>query len=278
MKLYFQEKGVERYEKHDKLHPNHRGKEVKNVNKRLVIKTALICTGVFVILISIAIFAFNTKYELDTEKHINVIVASKDILPGEIIKETMVEYRTIKESAVSPHMLTDPDQLINAKTTVPVKSGDYIFSYNLLPPGSWQSSDARTIVLPMAIDERLANLIKKGSVINIKVLPADVKTIPKLVLSHITVSDVLDENGLSLGDTIGSKKAYAVVTLKKEQRDRLYAAMQYGKLMYELYCDSTQPPDVEDFVIPPEFSKNPLSGKDTMLENQNNNKPDGGAN
>lgn len=248
------------------------------MNKRLVIKTALICTGIFIILISIAIFVFNTKYTLDTEKRINVIVASKDILAGEIIKESMVEYRTIKESAVSPHMLTDPEQLIDAKASAPVKSGDYIFSYNLLPPGSWQAGDARTIVLPMTIDERLANLIKKGSVINIKVLSADVKTIPKLVLSHVAVSDVLDENGLSLGDAIGSKKAYAVLTLKKEQRDRVYAAMQYGKLTYELYCDSTQPPDVEDFVISPEFSGKSLFGKDTVLESQDNNKTDGGAN
>lgn len=248
------------------------------MNKKLVIKTALICTGVFIILISGAIFVFNAKYDLDTEKRINVIVASHDILSGEIIKESMVEYKTIRESAISPHMLTDPNQLINAKATAPVKGGDYIISYNVLPPDRWQTGDARTIVLPMTIDERLANLIKKGSVINIKVLPADMKTIPKLVLSHITVSNVLDENGLSLGDTIGNKKAYAVIILNEEQRNRLYAAMQYGKLMYELYCDSTQPADTENFAIPPEFMGNLPSEQDTVPEGQNNIKTDGGAN
>ena len=248
------------------------------MNKRLVIKTALICTGVFIILISVAIFVFNTKYDLDTEKRINIIVASNDILPGEIIKESMVEYRTIKESAVSPYMLTDPDQLFNAKASAMVKSGDYIFSYNLLLPDSWQTSDARTIVLPMTIDERLGNLIKKGTVMNIKVLPADVKTIPKLVISHITVSDVLDENGMSPGDTIGSKKAYAVIILSEEQRKRLYAAMQYGNLMYELYCDSTQPADTEDFVIPSEYTESQPSEQDNVQESQNSTKPDGGVN
>ena len=145
------------------------------MNQRLIIKTALICMGIFIILASIAVFVFNTKYDLDTEKRVSVIIASKDILMGEIIKESMVENRTIRESALSPHMLTQLKECIGAKASASVKSGDYVFSYNLLPPGSWQNSDERTIVLPMTIDERLANLIKKGSVINIKVLPSDAK-------------------------------------------------------------------------------------------------------
>lgn len=84
------------------------------------------------------------------------------------------------------------------------------------------------------------------------------------------VSDVLDENGLSSGDAIGSKKGHIVVVFNKEQRNRIYAAMQYGKLMYELYCDSTQPNDVEDFIIPQEFY--------LTSEQQAGNIKDGGAN
>ncbi|MCL6481395.1 MAG: hypothetical protein K6U02_06680, partial [Firmicutes bacterium] len=183
------------------------------MNKRLVIKTALICTGIFIILASLAVFIFNAKYDLDTEKRVNVIVAAKDIAAGEVIAESMVAYRTIKESAYSSRMVTQQKLCIGAKSSVPIKSGDYIFLYNILSPEDWRSSDARTIVLPMTIDERLANLIRKGSIINIKVLPAEMKTLPRLVLSKITVSDVLDENGLSLGDALGSKKAYAVVVL-----------------------------------------------------------------
>jgi len=116
-------------------------------------------------------------------------------------------------------MLIQPDRCINYKSSAPVKSGDYLFSYNLIPPDEWQSEDARVIALPMTIEDRLANLVQKGSVINIKVLPGEKKTIPKLVLSKIIVSDLLDENGLSIGDAIGSKKGYIVLTLDKDQRD-----------------------------------------------------------
>jgi hypothetical protein len=128
----------------------------------------------------------------------------------------------------------------------------------------------------MSIDERLANPIKKGSVTNIKVLPEERKTIPKLVLSRITVSDMLDENGLSMGDTIGNKKAYAVVTLNALQRDRLYAAMQDGRPMYELYCDLTQPKEEEDYAIPPEFFDESDPTRNMEQRTNSNVKTDGG--
>jgi hypothetical protein len=248
------------------------------VNKRLIIKTTLICTGIYIILAAIAVFVLNLNYQLDTEKRINVIVATNDILPGEVIKDSMVESRSIRESDFSPNMLIQPVQCNNSKTSVPVKSGDYIFSYNLISPGKWQSEDARTIVLPMTIDERLANLIKKGSIINIKVLPEGRKTIPKLVLSRITVSDMLDENGLPIGDAIGNKKAYAVVTLNDMQRNRLYAAMQDGKLMYELFCDLTQPKEDEDYTIPSEFFDESYPARNMEQETNSNIKTDGGEN
>ena len=98
----------------------------------------------------------------------------------------------------------------------------------------------------------LANLINKGSLIDIKVKFKNSKASPQTVLSRIIVEDILDENGLSLGENIGSKKAYAKVVLDKAQRDRVYVASQYGVLIYELYCDNTQRSSVEDFKIPPE--------------------------
>lgn len=247
------------------------------MNKRLVTKTVLICTGIYIILSVLVVFMINSNYQLDTEKRINVLVAANDILPGEIIKETMTEYRNIRESDFSPNMLIQPEQCINAKLTAPVKSGDYFFSYNLVPPDEWQSEDSRIIVLPMTVDDRLANLIQKGSVINIKVLPGDRKIIPKLVLSRIIVSDLLDENGLSIGDAIGGKKGYIVLTLNEDQRDRIYAATQDGKLMYELYCDLTQPKEEENYVIPSEFFDGPHP---INAEQRNDNKAitDGGDN
>lgn len=240
------------------------------MNKRIILKTVLICIGIFLILASAGVYFFSSRYELDTEKKYQVVMAVADIPVGSVITENMVSYKTIKESGFTPHMLQKSEQVVGKKVLSPILKGDYIPRYNLLPQDKWHKDDERTIILPVDVEGRLANLIKKGSVINIKVLPADKNTLPKLVLSKITVSDMLDENGLSSGDAIGSRKGYIVVVLDEEQRKRVYAATQYGKLMNELYCDSTQPKDIEDFVIPQEFY--------TAPEQQTDSIRDGGAN
>ena len=209
--------------------------------------------GIFNILTSAGIYFFSSKYELDTEKKYHVVMAAVDMPAGSVITKNMVSYKTIKESGLTPHMLQNSAQVVGMKVLSPILKGDYILWYNLLPPDKWYKDDDRTIILPVDVEGRLANLIKKGSAIDIKVLPADQKSLPKLVLSRIMVSDVLDENGLSTGDAIGSRKGYIVVVLDNEQRNRIYAATLYGKLMYELYCDLTQPKDIEDFVVPQEF-------------------------
>lgn len=240
------------------------------MNKRIIIKTTLICMGIFLILSSAGIYLFSTKYELDTEEKHQVVITTADISVGSVITENMVSYKTIKESGLTPHMIQYSEQALGMKVLSPILKGDYIPQYNLLPPDKWHKDDDRTIILTVDMEDRLANLIKKGSVIDIKVLPEDRKALPKLVLSRIMVSDVLDENGLSSGDAIGNRKGYIVVVLDNQQRNRIYAAMQYGKLMYELYCDSTQPKEIEDFVIPNEFYTTP--------EQQSGSIKDGGAN
>lgn len=223
------------------------------MNKRIIIKTSLICTGIFIILASLAIFFISSKYELDTEKRYNVIVASKDIAVSDVLTEANISFKVVKESAHTAQMLTDPSKCIGRKALSPIKSGDYLMSYNLLSPEAWHKADEKIIVLPMGVEERLANRIQKGSFIDIKVLPENQMTIPKTVLSRITIDDILDENGMALGDAMGNKKAFAVVTLDEKQRERLYVAQQVGKIIYELYCDPTQPKVSEDFEIPAEF-------------------------
>lgn len=226
--------------------------------------------GLFIILASAGIYFFSSKYKLDTEEKYQVVMAAVDIPIGSVITKNMVSYKTIKESGLTPHMLQNSEQVVGMKVLSPILKGDYIPRYNLLPSDRWHKDGDRTIILPVDVEGRLANLIKKDSAIDIKVLPADQKSLPKLVLSRITVSDVLDENGLSSGDAIGNRKGYIVVVLDNEQRNRIYAAMQYGNLMYELYCDPTQPKDIEDFVIPQEFY--------STSEQQAGNIKDGGAN
>lgn len=220
------------------------------MSKRIIVKTVLVCLGIFIVLTSISVYFLSSRYELDTEKKYKVITAAKDIGIGEVITSDMVTFRTIKESGYNSHMVQNQGQVLGMKALAPVMKGDYIPEYNLLPPDKWYKGDDRAIVLPMDVEGRLANLIKKGSLIDIKVQFKDVKTPPQTVLSKVFVEGMLDENGLSLGENIGSKKAYAKVVLDEAQRNKVYVAMQYGSLIYELYCDNSQKPSVEDFKIP----------------------------
>lgn len=221
------------------------------MNKRIIFKTVLVCLGIFLILASASIYYFSSKYELDTEKKYQVIIAAADIPLGGIITDEMVTYRTIKESGYNPYMVQSPGQVVGMKVLAPILKGDYIPEYDLLPPNKWYKDDDRTIILSMDVEGRLANLIKKGSLIDIRVEFKDSKAPPQTVLSRVFVEDILDENRLNLGENIESKKAYAKVVLDKAQRDRIYVASQYGTLIYELYCDNIQHSSVEDFQIPP---------------------------
>ena len=220
------------------------------MNKRIILKTVLVCLGIFLILASAGIYFFSSRYELDTEKKYRVVFATADIPAGEVITKDMVDFRIIKESGYNAHMLQSSEQAVGMKALSPILKGDYVPAYDLLPPVKWYQDEDRIIILPMDVEGRLANLIKKSSLIDIKVELKDVKAPPQTVLSRVFVEDILDENGLSLGENIGSKKAYAKVVLGKAQRDRVYVASQYGRLIYELYCDNTQKSSIEDFKIP----------------------------
>lgn len=246
------------------------------MNKRIVLKTVLICIGIFIILISAGTFFMSQNYELDTEKRLQVLVASTDINEGDIVNESMAVYKTIKQSALNQYMITDAGTALGKKALSRIAAGDYITGYNLLAKEQWHGDNDKIIILPMDIEDRLANIIKKGSLIDIKVQFKDVKSIPQVVLSKVTVEDVLDENGLSLENLNNSKKAYAKVILDDEQRNRLYVAAQLGKLIYEAYCDRTQAPAGEIFRIPDEYLKMPVFSSSKIGAEPESNKQEGG--
>jgi len=127
------------------------------MNKRIIIKTVLVCLGVFLILASAGVYFFSSRYELDTEKKYQVVIAATDIPTGSIITDAMVAYKTIKESGYNAHMLQNTGQAVSMKALSPILKGDYIPAYDLLPPDKWYKEDDRTIILPMDVEGRLAN-------------------------------------------------------------------------------------------------------------------------
>jgi len=223
------------------------------LNKRIIIKTALICFGIFTLLASLCVWIVSSNVALAREESSEVIVAGVKIEKGTVISKSMLTLKSIPIDAKNKFMIDKAEDIIGTRASTTIEAGDFIRDYSLLKKGSWYTDDDRITVLPMEVEERMANLIVKNSYIDIKVVPKTGKSLPKSVLSKVLVSDVIDENGVSLGDTGVNKKAYVKLILSKDQRNRLYAAKEIGKLIYELYCDEGQKQPDEEFAIPEEF-------------------------
>ncbi|MDF2989002.1 MAG: hypothetical protein K0R50_4512 [Eubacterium sp.] len=218
-------------------------RDILNMGKRIIIKTTLICIGIFLILNSAALAYIFKKYPLDLEKYIPVVVAISDIEPGTIIEPRHVRTRLIQQPAVNDSMLTELSSAIGKKTCKGISRSDYLRDSDLIERSSWYEQDERIIILPVSVEERLANLIQKGSYVDIRLRRENSSTV-ETVLRKIKVEDMLDENGISFGTQTGinSKTAYMKLVLNDDQRKKIYASKIQGQLIYELYCDETQLP------------------------------------
>lgn len=223
------------------------------MNRRIIIKTSLICFGIFMLLASAAVWFYVSKLSVSRYTFENVIVADSRIEKGTTITELMLARKSIPTEAKTRYMTGDMDRVVGTRATETIETGDFIRTYGLLEKDKWFSDDERITVLPMEVEERMANLITRNSLIDIKTVPKEGRSLPKVVLSKVLVDDVIDENGLSLGETGVNKKAYAKLVLTREQRERLFAARETGKLIYELYCNDGQKEPSEEYKIPNEF-------------------------
>lgn len=211
------------------------------MSKRLIIKTVLICLGLFLILDS-AIFAYVfTKYPINTEKTVAVIVATTNIKEGTVIEESFLRKKQVYASSVSSSVETEMGNVAGKKALTNIHRDDYIRVHDLLERKDWYKDDERIIILPVSMEERLANLIRKGSYVDIR-LQRDTGEVTEDVLYKIQVKDVLDDAGIALDSksAVNSKTAYLKLVLGKNDREKIYSASRSGKLIYELYCDSTQ--------------------------------------
>ncbi len=213
------------------------------MGKRLVIKTTLICMGIFLILNSIVFAYIFKRYPLDLQTHISVVVAAVDIDEGTIIQEKHIKTKEIQLSASNALLATDVGQVLGKKAKDKIMKNEYLSTSTLIDKNNWFKDDERIIILPMSIEERLANLIKKGAYVDIR-LKKEASDIVETILYKVKVEDVLDETGVSLDSKSGmnSRTAYMKLILDKDERQKIYTAKMAGKLIYELYCDDTQKP------------------------------------
>lgn len=211
------------------------------MGKRLVVKTVLICLGIFVILNALAVLYILKQYPIDFEEHISVVVAAVNIDEGTVIEKKHLTTKEIQLSASNNVLIKDISQIIGKKAISDIAKNDYIRSNSLLEKESWFLDDERIIVLPMNMEERLANLIQKGSYVDI-CLEKGQDYIVETILNKIRVQDVLDETGtpFSSNSAVNSNKAFMKLILDKDERQVIYSAKNRGKLIFELYCDESQ--------------------------------------
>lgn len=211
------------------------------MGRRIVIKTVLICFGIFLIINTLIFTYIFKKYPLDTQEYISVPVAAVSIEQGAVIQEKHLKMKEIQKSALNSSIATNLSQIVGKKAKYSVERNDYIRDNNLIPKSHWYKDDERIIILPMSIEERLANLIKKGSYIDIRV-KRESSDVVETILYKVKVEDVLDEMGYPLGSksSMNTKTAYMELILGEEERQKIYSATMKGKLIYELYCDEIQ--------------------------------------
>lgn len=213
------------------------------MGKRIAIKTALICFGIFLVLNTLIFTYIFGKYPLDTEAHISVPVAAVDIKQGSVIQQMHIKRKQIPKSASNGSIATNIEQVVGKKAVSAIQRNDYIRTNDLVSKNNWFRDDERIIILPVSIEERLANLIKKGSYIDIRLKKEFIDAV-ETILYKVKVEDVLDEMGYSLDSksTMNTKTAYMELILDEKERQKIYSATMSGKLIYELYCDETQKP------------------------------------
>ncbi len=211
------------------------------MRKRIIIKTILITMGIFLILNTFILTYIFNKYPLDMEEYIPAIIAAGDIPSGTVIGSEHIRTKLIQHTAFNQSMEKDASMVIGKKVSRNISKSDYLRKSDLIHREDWFSSDARIITVPANIEERLANLIKRGSYIDI-LIKRESRPMLGTVLRKIRVEDVLDENGNSI-DTksgINSRTAYLMLVLKETERQKIYSSLAEGKLVYELYCDESQ--------------------------------------
>lgn len=221
--------------------------------KRAVIKTVLICFGIFLIFTSIFLAYVFSKFPVDSEKRLYVAVAAVSADEGDILNGSMVAMKPIRESAINSYMLHDLREVVGKRLVSSVRKGDFITNYKLSNEADLYTDDERILAIELSSADRVANIVAKGSYVDIILKYDKIKKLPDIVLSKVKVEDLIDTNGKSVEGYAGNKTLYARLRLGKQQRERLYAAADLGQLFCEAYGSEIQKPQIESFEIPSSY-------------------------
>ncbi len=188
-------------------------------------------------------------YKPNFEKDITVVVAAKSFSFGDKINETNIRLKKIKENQYSNIFIKNPNELINKVTTHDILEGDFFTETDYSDSNKLYHEDDMVTIIPMTLEQRLANMITPGSIVDIKIQP-DLKNAPITVLTGIKIEAMMDENGKTIENITGyPKTVFAKLILNKDQRNKLYIAKNMGPLIFELYTYYNQKKSPEKVII-----------------------------
>jgi hypothetical protein len=207
------------------------------MTKRIVIKTSLICIGISFSVFSLLTLWFLNNFRFDENKNISIVIAKEKLSYGMYIKQGMITTKEVNISQVTKNMVTDPQELIGKRVIQDFDKNDYVYIYGF-SHDDLSESDSRIVTIPVTIEQRHANLVKKGCLVDIKYSYSN--NIPVLVLSKVRIEDVLNENGMPGGESAGNKTCYLKLILSQDQRNKIYNASETGKPVLEIYLSDNQ--------------------------------------
>ena len=104
-------------------------------------------------------------------KQIDVVIASKDILPNTIIDESMLEMRKIPSPYVEPNAILDKTSRINYLSAITIREGEQLTEQKLLRPNESMSSyipkGKRAVTIAINEITGVAGLVRKQDKVDI---------------------------------------------------------------------------------------------------------------
>ena len=218
------------------------------MKKRFVLKVFLLVLGLCLLLFGGGSFWFFSNYDIDTDETVMVLVATRNIEKQEIVDLASFSQKEIKKSTVNDFFIQDVESILGQRSLYDIPNGEYVKGY-MFSEFTYED-DLRIITTPVNFHERLANQIRRNSLIDVILFEENKK--PKVVLSKISVNDILDELGNSMQRATTSGEYSLKFLLNSTQRKRFYIASELGDIGFELYLDDQQEAPYEEFIIPEE--------------------------
>jgi len=197
-----------------------------------------------ILAILIIILSFALAYYLyDQNRQMEVPVAAVDIEPLARIQQAMVTTRPLPRQAMTAHLLSRPEQVVDQFATQPILAGEPFDARKLVRDKPAQRSFGSGRVLapgqvafavPLDLAGFVGGALRPGDYVNVIIVPR-LKDRPErgvMIMQQVRVLDVRTEQGQAA--LIGAKPGAALLEVTSDQATALAVAVATGKVYLAL--------------------------------------------